>query len=116
MGHYKLSSLGIVISDSRTYPLRKGVTGVALGYAGIRGVNDYTGTDDLFGRTFKFESTNVVDCLATAAVLGMGEGSESQPLALITECASVVFTDETDESETKIAPEDDMYLPFTKND
>lgn len=50
LSHYKIKNLGIIISDSRLLPLRAGVVGVALGYAGFKGVRDYRGKSDLFGR------------------------------------------------------------------
>lgn len=69
---YGVRHLGVLITDSRTTPLRAGVTGVALGYAGFRGVKDYRGTPDIFGRKFKFSRTDVADSLATAAVFAIG--------------------------------------------
>ena len=80
---YKVRELGVLVTDSRTMPLRSGITGVALGYAGFQGIRDYRGKPDIFGRKFKFSRTNVADSLATAAVLVMGEGNERQPLAII---------------------------------
>jgi F420-0:gamma-glutamyl ligase len=109
MEHYAIKELGVIISDSRTVPLRRGVTAVALGYAGIKGIKNYTGELDIFGRPFQFESTNVVDSLATASALVMGEGAEQQPLAVITDIPAVVFTDTIDRTEAVIAPDDDMY-------
>ena len=47
---FKVKNLGILITDSRLLPLRAGVVGVALGYAGFKGVRDYRGTADIFGR------------------------------------------------------------------
>ena len=76
--HYGVKHLGILITDSRTIPLRAGITGVALGYAGFRGLKDYCGRPDIFGRKFKFSRVNVADSLATAAVFVMGEGREQQ--------------------------------------
>jgi len=103
--------LGILITDSRTIPLRAGVTGVALGYAGFRGVKDYRGKPDIFGRKFKFSRTDVADSLATAAVLVMGEGNERQPLAII-EGAPVKFCDRVNRDELRIDLQEDMYRPL----
>ncbi len=108
---YKVKRLGVVITDSRISPMRAGVTGVALGYAGFRGVRDYRGKKDLFGRKLKVTLTDVADSLATAATLVMGEGAERQPLAVI-ENAPVVFTDKTNRKEILISPKDDMYAPL----
>jgi len=108
---YGVKRLGVLITDSRTVPLRAGVTGVALGYAGFRGVKDYRGTADIFGRKFKFSSTNVADGLAAAAVLTMGEGNEQQPLALI-EKTSVEFCDKINRKELRIDIQNDVYRPL----
>jgi F420-0:gamma-glutamyl ligase len=109
--HYRVQHLGVLITDSRTVPLRLGVTGVALGYAGFRGIRDYHGTPDIFGRKFKFSRTNVADSLATAAALVMGEGAERQPLAL-TEKAPVEFSEKVNRKELRIDIREDMYLPL----
>ncbi|MBI4086816.1 coenzyme F420-0:L-glutamate ligase [Candidatus Kaiserbacteria bacterium] len=109
--HYKVKELGVLITDSRTIPLRAGVGGVALGYAGFRGIRDYRGTPDIFGRILTFSRTDVADSLATAAVLVMGEGNEQRPLALITK-APVEFRDTISRTELRIDIKDDMYRPL----
>ena len=108
---YKVKELGVIITDSRTMPLRAGVVGVALGYAGFRGVKDYRGKGDIFGRTALYSRTNVADSLATVAVLLMGEGSEQQPLAVISN-APLAFCDTVNRKELEIPIKDDMYRPL----
>lgn len=110
---YRVKKLGIVVTDSRCMPLRAGVTAVALGYAGFRGLCEYRGTRDLFGRELAVTSANVADSLATAAALCMGEGAERCPLALITD-APVEFAERVRRGELTIAPEDDMYAPVLR--
>jgi coenzyme F420-0:L-glutamate ligase len=108
---YGVKDLGVILSDSRVAPLRAGVIGVALGYAGIKGLRDYRGKPDLFGRKFRYSKTNVADSLATAATVVMGEGRERQPLAVI-EDAPAVFSNLTSVGEAQIPIEDDMYQPL----
>lgn len=108
---YKVKLMGVVITDSRIMPLRAGVVGVALGYAGFRGLRDYRGKKDIFGRKLKFTQTDVADSLATAAVLVMGEGKEQRPLCVI-EDAPVEFSAKVNRRELIIAPKDDMYHPL----
>jgi F420-0:gamma-glutamyl ligase len=108
---YKVKKLGVLITDSRTMPLRSGVSGVALGYAGFRGIKNYVGTPDIFGRKFKFSRTDVADSLATGAVLTMGEGNEQQPLAIIQK-APIEFCDKISKNELRINIDDDMYHPL----
>lgn len=90
---FKLKNVGVIITDSRTTPLRWGVTSFALGFSGIKALIDYSGKSDLFGRLFKFEKLNVVDSLATTASLVMGEGAEQTPLSLIEDIPFVEFQD-----------------------
>ena len=108
---YKLKHLGVLITDSRTMPLRAGVTGVAVGYAGFCGVKDYRGLPDIFGRKLKFSRVDVADSLAAAAVLEMGEGNECRPLALISE-PQIVFKNKINRQELSISLKDDMYGPI----
>ena len=108
---FKLKNLGIIISDSGLLPLRSGVIGVALGYAGFRGIKNYQGKKDIFGRKFKYQKTNIADSLATVAILCMGEGNEKQPLSIIAD-APVAFITKVDEKEILINPKKDIYAPL----
>lgn len=108
---FKLKKLGVLITDSRTIPLRRGITGVNLGYSGFAGVKDYCQEKDIFGRQFHFSRVDIPDSLAAAAVLTMGEGNERQPLAIIEE-APIKFADRINRHELDISIEDDMYAPL----
>lgn len=108
---FKLKNLGILITDSRLMPLRAGAVGIALGYAGFKGVKNYVGQKDIFGRVLKMSRTDVADSLATAAVLCMGEGKEQMPLVLINS-APVEFVNKTNRNELRIDPKKDLYLPL----
>lgn len=108
---YKLKNLGVIITDSRTAPLRAGITGVALGYAGFKGLKNYRRRLDIFGRPFKYSRVDVADSLAAAAVLCLGEGDEQQPIAVITD-APVEFRDRINKNELKIDIKEDMYGPM----
>ncbi len=108
---FKIKNLGVLITDSRIFPLRAGVVGVALGYSGFKGIKNYIGKKDIFGRVLKMSKTDIADSLATAAVLCMGEGKEQQPLALITD-APVEFIEKVNKKELLIDPKEDLYLPL----
>jgi len=108
---FKVKKLGVLITDSRVFPLRAGIIGVSLGYAGFRGIKNYIGKKDIFDRVLKISKTDVADSLATSAVLCMGEGKEQQPLALITD-VPVEFIEKVDKKELKIDIKDDLYLPL----
>ncbi len=106
-----LRKLGVIITDSRNAPFRKGITGAALAYSGFKGLKDYRRTLDIFGRPFHFSRVDVADSLATAAVLCMGEGNEKRPLAIISN-APVTYTDKINKQELRISLEEDMYGPL----
>ena len=92
-------------------PLRAGITGIALGYAGFSGIKDYKGIPDIFDRKFKFSRVDIADSLAATAVLVMGEGAERQPLAMI-EKVDIKFRSKVNRKELHISIEDDMYRPL----
>ena len=109
--HYSIKNLGIILTDSRVLPLRAGVVGVALGYAGFRGIKDYRKKLDIYKRPFSMTQVDVADALATSAVYEMGEGDEQQPLALI-ENANVEFCERVRRDELRIPLAEDMYRPL----
>ena len=88
---FKLKNLGVIITDSKLTPLRRGVTGVCLAHAGFSALNDYRGKPDVFGRKLKVTLANVAEGLAVAAVTIMGEGKEQTPIALIGDMPFVKF-------------------------
>lgn len=107
---YRLKKLGLLITDTRIYPMRVGTMGVVVGFAGIEPIKSYIGEPDLFGRKLKMTKANIVHALAVSAVLVMGEGNERQPLALI-EDAPVTFTTKTTPmASLAVRPKDDLYL------
>jgi dihydrofolate synthase / folylpolyglutamate synthase len=107
------TNIGVIVTDSTTSPLRWGVTGISIGHSGFAAIHSLIGTPDLYGRLLKVTKVNVVDALASAAVLVMGEGAEQTPLALISDVPFVEFQNRTptelELAERKIALEDDLY-------
>jgi putative folate metabolism gamma-glutamate ligase len=115
---FKLKKIGVIITDSKTTPLRFGVTGAAIAHSGFSALNDLIGTKDIFGRTLKMTKVSVLDGLAASAVLLMGEGSEQTPLAIISDIPFVRFQERNptgkELSELKIDIGDDVYAPILK--
>jgi putative folate metabolism gamma-glutamate ligase len=113
---FALERVGVIVTDSRTTPLRIGVTGVALAHSGFRALNDYVGALDLFGRALRMTKVNVIDALATSAVLVMGEGDECTPMALLDALPFVTFQPRdpsTDELQAlRVTLGDDLYAPL----
>jgi len=112
---YHINELGVIITDSHSTPFRRGIVGIALGWAGFDPLYDYRQTADLFGRMLKISQTNVADALATAAVLAMGEGNEQTPLALLRDISRIRFGDASsgEGGGSFVVPiEEDIYAPF----
>lgn len=75
--------VGIVLSDSRILPMRRGTVGIALASCGFDPILDFRGTSDLFGNILKYTSQNLADCLSSMGTLIMGESTKSTPVVLI---------------------------------
>ena len=108
---HNLKHLGVIIADSNCLPMRVGVIGIALGYAGFKGVKDYSREADIFGRPFVFSKVDLADGLATAATICMGEGAERQPIAIISQ-APVEYCEQIDRNELRMDSQADMYRPL----
>ena len=105
---WNLETLGLLMTDSHTTPLRRGVTGVALAHWGFEAVTDCRGESDLYGRKLKVTTINNNDSLATMAVWMMGEGDEKCPLVMI-ENAQLNWTNQSDAKEISIPLKEDLY-------
>lgn len=114
-----LKNVGVIITDSKTTPLRWGVTGTAISYSGFLPLNNKIGTPDIFGRKLQATKVNVMDGLAASAVVVMGESNEQTPIAIIEDLPFVQFVDrnptDNELKELKIAMEDDLYTPLLKS-
>ena len=74
--------LGVVINDSFGRAWRNGVTGVAIGVAGVPPLVDLRGQPDREGRPLRVTQIAVADELAAAASLLMGQSDEGYPAVL----------------------------------
>jgi dihydrofolate synthase / folylpolyglutamate synthase len=110
---FGLKSIGVIITDSKTSPMRWGTTGVGLAYTGFMALKDYIGSPDIFNRTMHVTKSNVMEGLAAVSVLIMGEGNEQTPLAVVSDLPFVDFVDRDPTIEELkfllIDKEDDVY-------
>lgn len=72
--------LGILIIDSHGRAWRNGTVGVAIGIAGLPGLEDLRGRSDLFNFTLRITQVGAADELAAAASLIMGQAAEGTPV------------------------------------
>lgn len=74
--------LGVLIIDSHGRAWRNGTVGVTIGIAGLPGVVDLRGQQDLEGYTLKVTTVGAADELAAAASLVMGQAAEGTPVVV----------------------------------
>lgn len=72
-------NIAVVINDSFGRPWRQGVTGVALGAAGLPSLLSLIGEPDLYGRAMRVSEIAVADEIAAAASLVMGQTTAAKP-------------------------------------
>jgi len=111
---FGVKKLGVVITDSKTFPLKWGVMGTALAYCGFNGLKNQIGKPDLFGRKMKMTQVNIAEAVAVAGVLTMGETKEAQPLAMVSDLPEIVKFAKKPPSDKEIKswlidPVDDAY-------
>jgi len=111
---HQVSQLGVIITDSTSPPMRLGCTGISIGFFGIHPVLRYMGKPDIFGRRFVFERANLVDGIAAAAVVAMGEGNEQTPIAVVSGVPALRFASYDTRHELLIRPKQDIYYPILK--
>ncbi|MEM2214754.1 MAG: coenzyme F420-0:L-glutamate ligase [Candidatus Nezhaarchaeales archaeon] len=75
--------IAVIISDTHGRAFRRGQVNVAIGVAGMKPLRDRRGERDLFGYILKFKFIAIVDEIASAAELVMGQADEGVPAAII---------------------------------
>jgi coenzyme F420-0:L-glutamate ligase len=102
--------VGIVVSDSRLMPTRKGTTGVAIACSGFEPVEDLRGRRDLFNHVLRVTMKAVADGIATMGVAVMGESNESIP-AVVVRGASVKWSEKKFSwKDMAVSAAEDIYL------
>lgn len=76
-------SVAVVICDTYSRPFRRGQVNFAIGVSGVGLFRDYRGKKDLFGQVLKVKNVAVVDEIAAAAELLMGQGAEARPVVVL---------------------------------
>ncbi len=72
----------VIITDTCGRPFRCGVTGVAVGWAGIGALRDWRGKADMHGRELEITLEAIVDEIASAANMLMGEAGDGTPVVV----------------------------------
>jgi putative folate metabolism gamma-glutamate ligase len=115
---HNLENIGVIITDSHTTPLRRGVMGIGLAWCGFEPQYSYIGKPDIYDKPLRVTCINIIDALSTSAVLLMGEGNEQTPLALIKDAPRIQFLKRPPSAEEisnlRISVDEDLYAPLLK--
>lgn len=110
----RIQKLGILVTDSHSTLMRRGLTGIALSWIGFKPINSYVGAPDIYQESLKITQVNVIDSLATAAVFIMGEGNEQIPFVVIENAPHIAYVDHQPSEEEKkqvyFSVEEDLYI------
>jgi coenzyme F420-0:L-glutamate ligase/coenzyme F420-1:gamma-L-glutamate ligase len=79
--HYK-KKFGVLIIDSHGRAWRNGAIGMTIGLAGMPGLVDLRGQEDLYGYKLRITTIGAADELAAGASLVMGQASEGIPCVI----------------------------------
>ncbi|KKU17914.1 MAG: hypothetical protein UX28_C0003G0092 [Candidatus Pacebacteria bacterium GW2011_GWA1_46_10] len=117
---FKVRELGVIVTDSKTVPLKWGVTGTAIASCGFEVLINKIGQPDLFGKRLEMTQVNVAEAVGIAAALEMGESDERRPLAVVTDVNQPVVWQDRPPTEIElrallIEPADDVYAPVLMN-
>ncbi len=105
---FGIQNMGVIISDSRVQPLRKGTIGIAIATAGFEPVEDLIGKPDLFNRPMEITMRAIADDLTSAAQFLLSEADQQTPVVIIRE-SNVEFT-ENPKTTPEMAPEKCLYI------
>jgi len=103
--------VGVIVCDTYSRPFRRGQMEFAIGDSGVRVFKDYRGEKDLFGYVLRVKNVAIVDELACAAELLMGQGNEAVPVAIVKGLKRVELCDESEASikELQLAEHEDFF-------
>jgi len=103
-------NVAVIICDTYSRPFRRGQVNFAIGLAGIKPFKDYRGKEDLFGNTLKVKNVAVIDEIAAASELLMGQAKEARPVVIFKGLSGVVeFREECSIKELQISSKEDLF-------
>ena len=101
--------VAVIISDTYSRPFRKGQVEFAIGIAGINPFKDYRGEKDLYNYVLKVKNIAIVDEIAAAAELIMGQGSEGIPVAIVKNLDRTEPTEDCSINDLFIYKQEDLF-------
>ena len=103
--------VAVIVCDTYSRPFRRGQVEFAIGVSGVKVFRDYRGEKDLFGYVLQVKNVAVLDELACAAELLMGQGSEAVPVAIVKGLKRAELCEESESSikELRLADGEDFF-------
>lgn len=103
-------NVAVVICDTYSRPFRRGQVNFAIGVSGINPLKDYRGKRDLFGYVLKVKNVAVVDEIAAAAELLMGQAVEATPVVIFKGLQNILdYCEKSSIKELKITRKEDLF-------
>jgi len=99
---YFNKKLAVIIADSRTQPLKKGVIGGAIAVSGMEPVENCRNKPDLYGYRLKYTFRAIADDISSVAQLLLGETNEQTPV-IIVKGVKIKITEN---------PKESMFIPY----
>ncbi|HDI11966.1 MAG TPA: coenzyme F420-0:L-glutamate ligase [Candidatus Bathyarchaeota archaeon] len=101
--------IAVIIVDTFSRPFRRGQVEFAIGIAGIKPFKDYRGQRDLYGNLLKVKNVAIVDEIACAAELVMGQAKEAIPVAIIKNLERAEAGEDSSIRELAISRQEDLF-------
>jgi F420-0:gamma-glutamyl ligase len=112
---YGIENLYLIITDSRSVFLRRGVVGIAIAWAGFEPLYSNQNRIDLLGKSSGGSQTNIPDSLAAIASYLMGEANEQTPLVRMRGVSYIGDTSHASKDSFEAGMDEDLFAPFLKN-
>jgi len=112
---YNIKNLYLIMTDSRSVFLRKGVVGIALAWAGFEPLFSNKNRIDILGTPSGGSQTNIPDSLAATASFVMGEANEQTPIVRIRRAPFIGDSEHVSTDSFASSIEEDLFEPFLKN-
>ncbi|MEM2263194.1 MAG: coenzyme F420-0:L-glutamate ligase [Candidatus Bathyarchaeia archaeon] len=103
-------NVAVIICDTYSRPFRRGQVNFAIGVSGIKPLKDYRGKRDLFGYILRVKNVAVVDEIAAAAELLMGQATEATPVVVFKGLQNIIeYCENASIKELEITREEDLF-------
>ena len=101
--------VAVTVCDTYSRPFRRGQVEFAIGIAGVNPFKDYRGQKDLFDYLLKVKNVAIVDEIASAAELVMGQGKETVPVVIVKNLRRAELDEAFSVEDLNISREEDLF-------